>query len=249
METELKEIIDFIGSNKICISLEGSISAGKSTLCKSLNKYLTKYGVKYKHYPEPINQKFLDLFYTDMDKYSFSFQSFIIRERINIAEDSFNDLQNNDVNFAVIDRSPIGDCAFSFMLYKDKKITPQEFDVYTDIIKPRKNINKEGIKNIIIYLKCSTNKNRERIIKRGNKLEIDNCTESYLKQLDDSYLRILNNEGTSDEENKIINQVFESVGTRNVVFIDYEKDFEIKDDCLSEKDTFMVLKKIINKIK
>ena len=250
MENTIDEVIAYLMVNKLLIFLEGLISSGKSTLCKSIEYHLKRSGVNYKYYPEPINEKLLNLFYSDIKKHAFSFQSIIIRERVHVYEDAVKDL-NNGCNYVKVDRSAVGDCAFALMHHKAGNIDDQQFEVYADLTKSTRKINCAGIKKVIIFLNCTPKKARERVIIRGNPKEIKSCTLEYLQDLNHSYNRVLRKDtkDLSDDERKVIKQVYESIGTTNIVNIDYNEDFEVTNGYLSKDATFKILKQIIDAIK
>ena len=228
-----------------------SISAGKSTLCRSIEHNIKKYNINYKHYPEPINQKLLELFYSNIDKYSFAFQCIIIRERVHLMEEAINYLYSENGNMTVIDRSAIGDCAFALMLRKDNKINNEEFEVYADLTKSLKQMVSPSVsscKRVIVYLNCESNKARERVINRGNAQEIKSCTPEYLENLNNSYNKVLSWNDSTGEELLVIKQVYDSIGTMDVISIDYNRDFRVVNGILSESDTFMILKEIIDQL-
>lgn len=252
-----QSVLDYINNNKIIIYLEGLISSGKSSLCKSINVVLNKYNIRNTNYPEPIDKSLLNLFYSNPQKYAFTFQSIVIRERIHVNEDAIKYLKN-DNGLAIIDRSRFGDCSFGIMHYNTNNISLAEFEVYTNLIKSnrldkyskRLGIDtKDQIKDFLVYLFCTPEKSRERVIKRGNLDEIENCTIEYLSNLEMNYEKVLGNDKCNHVEQVAIDEIYRNYNN-NIIKINYNDDLTIKDDGLIEEtQVFNILYQIITCIK
>ena len=244
-------VLTYFQKNKLLILLEGLISGGKSSLCKSINFYLNKY-IKVRHYPEPINEKLLNLFYSDIKKHAFSFQSIVIRERVHVLSAAEDFLSKDEGDLSAVDRSEIGDCAFALMHYNSGNISDEQFEVYGDLTKPfldcveLNNIKK--VKKCVVYLTCTPKKARERVIKRGNPKEMESCTEKYLEELEKSYMKVMGYGDINEKESLVIDQIFFSLNIHrdDIIYINYEEDFEIIDGMLTENDTFNILRQIIS---
>jgi deoxyadenosine/deoxycytidine kinase len=254
MEDIIQEVINYLLDNKLLIKLEALIGGGKSTLCNSFNKWVKSY-ITLECYPEPIKKMLLNLFYSDIKKYAFSFQSIVIRERVHVFEDAVTFLHEG--NLAVIDRSPYGDCAFGLMHYASGNISPVEFLVYVDLIKSDRDskvreFNSEKfdikIKKIVVYLACDPVIARERVINRDNEDEVDKCKLEYLIDLHTSYMKVFGFEIVNQEEELAISEVRSD--KEQIIFIDYNRDFPIDSDgCMTKEDTFKILYEIIREIK
>lgn len=252
---EFQQVLRFIKNNKILVYLEAIISGGKSSLCKSVNRVLTKYEVHNEWYPEPINNKLLDLFYSDPPKYAFDFQSIVIRDRVHTNEDAIKFLKKNK-GLAIIDRSRFGDCAFGIMHHTNKNISDVEFAVYTDLIKSKRldkynsllGLEPDKIKDFVVYLICTPEKARERVIKRGNVTEIQGCTIEYLSELEHNYSKVLHKNGLDTLEQAVIDEVYKNYNNK-VLFIDYNTDLQIDTDgFIAEHQVFEILTQIMKKI-
>lgn len=252
MDNKVLEVIDFLSKNKLCIFLEGLISSGKSTLGRSCKKHLGKNGIIYNYYAEPINEKLLDLFYSNIRRHAFNFQSITIRERVHVRKGAINFLRAGG-NVVVIDRSEIGDCAFALMHHKDENISDEEFEVYADLTKFKSVpdvYSGTDVKKVIVYLDCTAEKARERVITRGNEKEILSCTVEYLSSLKHSYEKVFKSRACSNKlEETVINQIYDSIGTDDITYLDYNSDFNLVDGELSEEDIFAILYKIIERLK
>lgn len=243
------EVIEYLRANKILIYLEGLIGAGKSSLCRSFNRVLNKHQVKNAWYAESIEKSLRQLFYSDVPRYAFSFQSIVIRDRIHTNEDAIKILLD-DANFAIIDRSRYGDCSFALMHYAAGNISPKELAVYHDLIKSDRldKYDVEDIKEYVVYLDRSPCKAREHVIERGNPEEIEGCTEEYLTALDNSYYKVLSQETEDPLEQEVISTIHRSQ-VKGCIVIDYEEDLLLEDGYLTEDQVFTILKKIIEAIK
>jgi len=231
-----KDILKFLDEHpNLIFTFEGLIGSGKSTICKSIVKYLDKSKSIY----EPVYPKLLDMYYKNPKKYAFNFQSIIVRERMWI----YNDTMRSSLPYLYnIDRSIIGDLAFALMHIKKDNFTPEEIDVYLELLD---NINtKQNItrKNYIIYLNCSPEKCRNRLIKRNNNQEIKNCSIEYLHDLELAYKSILYN------ENNGLSDALKHYKYEKLIEIPYEPDDNMVNDTLSEEYTSKVLKMIIDQI-
>ena len=240
-------VIEYLNKYKLCLYLEGLISAGKSTFCKSVEHYLNKNGINFNNYPEPINDKLLNLFYSDMKTHAFSFQSITIRERVHLINNAYNFLHNKNKGLVLIDRSCLGDCAFALMHYKSNNISDEQFIVYADLAKPFKNNKSKDIKKTVVNLDCTPNKARERLIQRGKINEMDSCSIVYLNDLKNSYNQVFTQQGTIKESN-IIKEIYNSmdISVDNIINIDYNIDHKLINGILSEETTFKILYEVIS---
>jgi len=263
MNPNTSYVLEFLKNNTLLINWESLIGAGKSTLCKSIAKHLGKYGINNTWYPEPINKKLLELFYSDPKKYAFSFQTIVIRERVHVSIDAYKYLLF-DGNYASIDRSRCGDLSFGITHYLNKNISGEEFKVYTDLLNSTtlNNYSTVNINECVVYLECSPNKAKDRITRRGNNDEIEKCSIEYLTDLDFNYRKVLSNLSgltKNDQsggnkmsllEQEAINELSKSNKNINIIFIDYNQDLKIEsDETICEDETFKILYDIITKIK
>jgi len=229
-------------------------------------------------YPEPIPPSLLALFYSDIPKHAFSFQSIIIRERVHVDNQAIKFLK--DGNFSIVDRSPYGDCAFALMHYASGNISLQQLMVYKELInfgtnsggtkvttessRDRVQVTKNSggtivtteskgtkeIKEIVVYLSCNPEKARERLSTRsGNSDESTNCDVEYLIKLDSSYMKVFGFEPASSIEKTVIQEVRPDDSV-NIIIIDYDEDFPVDSDgCMDKNNTFEILHRIVSRIK
>ncbi|HAS79899.1 MAG TPA: deoxyguanosine kinase, partial [Fusobacteriaceae bacterium] len=106
------------------ICIDGVVGAGKSTLGDILAKEL---GISL--FEEPVlNNPILDKFYYDKKRYSFPLQIFFLNKRFKMIKEA------NLLNGCVMDRSIYGDVIFARMLMEDGDMTPEEFELYEELL-------------------------------------------------------------------------------------------------------------------
>jgi deoxycitidine kinase len=175
-------------------SIEGNIGSGKSTLIRRLR---ARYGSQCICLTEPVPQwntiidsktgkTKLQLFYENMKENAFSFQIMAFTTRIHTLMASIKAYSNRII---ITDRSIFTDrYVFAPQLYEDGMISDTDYQIYCKLFD-------EFSKNIpeinFIYLKCSPEKCRFRIEKRGNEEE-QNIPIEYLEKLHEKHERWLN---------------------------------------------------------
>lgn len=191
------------------IAIEGLIGVGKSTLSSKLYHMFPE---SYKIYEEKTNEKFLQLFYSNPEKYAFSLQWGMLKMRlyqlklsqhnsshICISNHTYSDeLYNKHKNkrdFYLWDRSMIGDYVFALLNHLMGRLTIEEMEVYEEefgssIINIK---NVPFLKNIDLFLflndEPSNCKYRVENI-RLNKSE-SSIPLSYYESLDDIYFFLI----------------------------------------------------------
>jgi deoxyadenosine/deoxycytidine kinase len=222
------------------ISIEGNIGVGKSTFTTLLQHKINNAFLV----PEPvdcwlnikgkINQNneetnILQLFYSDIERWSYTFQNMAYITRSMLIEDAIKNLINNNLinnndnnaKYIFLDRSLGTDRnVFEKMLYDDGKINEIEHKCYELWCNFYSNYVRTNVLNKTIYLRCDPSVSFQRIKKRGRNEE-KNITLEYLQKLHeyhDSWL--LNN--------------------TDVLIIDCNKDFVLDIDYQND---------IINKVK
>lgn len=260
LKDKYADLIEYFNKNAFLFNIEAIISAGKSTLIKSIKRICLKYTIKCNIYLENIPQVLLELFYSDTKKYAFSLQSIVIRDRIHIAENAIQHLQNADGNLAFIDRSRYGDAAFALMHIESGNISSEEATVYSQLVKSDRLDEiytdsdsylyvDQPVGEYIVYLDRTPEKARELVIKRGDPTEIKNCTIEYLSSLEHYYEKILTRKGDTPIEENVLNEVWKYGKNVTVIHIEYNDDNQLDaDGYLSDEDVLKFLAKLHLKI-
>jgi deoxyadenosine/deoxycytidine kinase len=198
--------------------IEGIIGVGKTTLGKSLEKYLNNIGIKCKFYKEYFNKDLLDQFITDMKKYAYFFQMMMLVKRIEIYKEAEEFSKLGGVSF--IDRSLVGDMTFAKMHYKSGNISDDEWQIYNNFIKREKLLTPTAC----IYLRCNMKTTLFRIQNRGITSEINGYTTKYLIELNDMY-----------------NDVIKDTTNIKTICLDWDKSVKLVDNIISEDNLLDIL--------
>ena len=150
-------------SGKI-ICFDGIPGSGKTTLVRSLGSFLQKSGIQVKCFYEPVSEPLLKLYVSDIPKYSFMFQIYMLSRRIDIMEEAVK-----FPGISLIDRSIEGDYIFAQIQRNSSWMTGKEFDVYTEMARSR------TFGAIHAYIKCDSEVAMGRLQTRGK------CDKSYSK--------------------------------------------------------------------
>ena len=220
--------LNLIQSNNLLMSednfigISGLIGAGKTTLAKALGKVLN-----LPVYYEPIiENEYLEDFYRDMKRYSFSFQIYLLNCRFR---------QHQQVLWngtgGIQDRTLYEDSIFAKVLYEDGNMEEREYKTYLNLFKSMSNFMKKN--TLIIHLDCKPEESLERIKKRARGCEtgitlgyltkLYNGYEEFIKQISKviPVLRVNYSRFKSAEEMaEIIKKEYESM--QNVKRIDYD---------------------------
>lgn len=170
-----------IGSS---ITIEGVIGAGKTTLGLALEKYLNEIGLRAKFFPEFVNLDLLGQYLSNMNRYAYPFQMFMLLKRLEIYREAERFRETGGI--AIIDRSLIGDLAFMLMQHTNGNITDQEKAVYESVFIQES----PPCPGVCIYLQCTSRQAMDRIIKRGREGEADAYTLEYLENLANRYTQV-----------------------------------------------------------
>ena len=204
------------------IGISGLIGAGKTTLAIALGKLLN-----LPVYKEPIiENEYLDDFYKDMKRYSFSFQIYLLNCRFQ---------QHQQVLWngkgGIQDRTLYEDSIFAKVLYEDGNMEEREYKTYLNLFKNMSNFMKKN--TLIIHLDCKPEESLERIKKRARGCETG-ITVEYLRKLYKGYEEFIKEISkvipvirvnyskfkTAEEMAEIIKKEYYSM--QNVRNIDYE---------------------------
>ncbi|MBQ9242602.1 MAG: deoxynucleoside kinase [Proteobacteria bacterium] len=161
------------------IGIAGMIGAGKSTLATSLAKHL---GIKA--YYEPVeNNEYLEDFYRDTAKYSFSMQVYLLTRRFQ---------QHQEIIWrgesAVQDRTIYEDSVFASMLAESGLMEERDYRTYVQLFQYMSNFMCKP--NVIVYLDVTPERSMERIQMRSRNVE-SGISLTYLQNLYRHYQKFI----------------------------------------------------------
>jgi deoxyadenosine/deoxycytidine kinase len=171
--------------------IEGLIGVGKSTLGLSLENYLNSIDIKCKYFAEYSNKPLLEQYISNMPKYAYTFQLFMLSKRIEIYRQAEEFSKTGGISF--IDRSIYGDMAFAYMQKEKGFISEEEWNIYLNIMKQEIQLAPTAI----LFLKCDLDLCLQRLNKRGDKSEISGYNIEYYQSLNSAYEHIMNNYNNS----------------------------------------------------
>ena len=161
------------------IGISGLIGAGKTTLAKELGKVLN-----LPVYYEPIvENEYLEDFYRDMKRYSFSFQIYLLNCRFR---------QHQQVLWngtgGIQDRTLYEDSIFAKVLYEDGNMEEREYKTYLNLFRNMSNFMKKN--TLIVHLDVKPEESLRRIKMRARGCETG-ITVEYLTKLYNAYEEFL----------------------------------------------------------
>lgn len=210
------------------ILLEGIVGVGKTTAIQSIKNYFIEKGNQVVSYNEIINTSLLDLYLSDVKKYAFTFQLYVLGTKIHSTNKAIEDC--NAGKIVLIDRSIFGDMAFAQMLNDRGKITDDEYKIYKLLATPTLEIFNP---NMIIYMTCDYKCAIKRVTQRGNINEISSYDTNFMNELNSSYMSIF-----SSNIKQSFNVRFES--------IDWNDNVAITNGMLPQNKTESLIKAIMN---
>lgn len=161
------------------IGISGLIGAGKTTLARELGKILN-----LPVYYEPIvENEYLEDFYRDMKRYSFSFQIYLLNCRFR---------QHQQVLWngtgGIQDRTLYEDSIFAKVLYEDGNMEEREYKTYLNLFRNMSNFMKKN--TLIVHLDVKPEESLRRIKLRARGCETG-ITVDYLTKLYNAYEEFL----------------------------------------------------------
>lgn len=224
-------------NDKIVITIEGPIGVGKSTFSGILSRNWENCEIV----PEPVDlwknlinsdgKNLLDTFYTDIKRWSYTFQNVACITRMMKMEETFS---HSSKKYIFLDRSLATDKnVFEKMLYDSGMINELEHQAYNlwyDFYWKYVRDNTKS-KPIHIYLKCDAKICKERIGKRGREEEA-NISLEYLQDLNKYHDEWLLNGLETDKAETIV--------------IDCNEDFE--SDTEKQKEMITKIREKVNRI-
>lgn len=165
------------------IVIEGNIGVGKSCFSSLLTKIR---GERARLFPEPVDKPafrtLLGRYYDDPARWGFTFQMYALKERFK-QHTLAAELTANGVD-VVQDRSIYADGCFGRLVYLDKNMTREEWDIYAESFGNLKRFLRYP--DLMVYLRASPEVCHERTKKRGRKEE-SGVPLDYLRRLHDEH--------------------------------------------------------------
>jgi deoxyadenosine/deoxycytidine kinase len=153
------------------IVFDGNIGCGKSKLINTLSS-CGSFSVPV--YNEPLNdwKDWLELFYSDMNKYAFGFQMRVLKSH----------LDKKTIQSGIFERSPLS-CqqVFGKLLYEDKMMNELEWNLTNEF-----NSQFGWLPDIVFYLRCSPEICHQRINQRNRNGE-ESISLEYLEKVHQKY--------------------------------------------------------------
>lgn len=205
-----------MNNSNLFIGISGIIGAGKTTLATELSKIMN-----LPVYFEPvIDNVYLHDFYTDMKKYAFPLQIYLLNKRFSQHQQIIWNKEGG-----IQDRTIYEDMIFAKILHTDGFIDQRDYDTYIDLFSNMSNFMKKN--TLIVHLDVTPEEAMERIKERARGCEV-NISLDYLKKLYQGYEDFLS------EISHII----------PVIRVKYDKFHTPEEMALSIKDEYMKMKNI-----
>lgn len=182
--------------NKMIITVEGNIGAGKSSFAKSLYRAMCKAGRKVVYIPEPVEAwtKFqgvnlLELMYEDRERWAFTFQ---VNAILHMAKKDGEAVEYSDKGFTVIRERSSFSARTVFTPVISRGMTPQEEFILREVCNSVPVANRPcancQASDITIYLRTDPKICYERVNGRARPEEVQERVDlQYLNKLHDQY--------------------------------------------------------------
>ena len=157
------------------IAISGLIGAGKTTLASKLSECMNITA----YYEPVIDNEYLVDFYSDMGRYAFPLQIYLLNNRVQ-QQQAITWGQNGGVS----DRTIYEDSIFCKVLYDDGHMTKREYDTYKRLFNTLSNTMRHP--DVILHLDVTPEEAYRRIMSRGRDMEMT-ISIDYLRQLHDGY--------------------------------------------------------------
>jgi deoxyadenosine/deoxycytidine kinase len=198
-------------------TVEGNIGSGKSTFMNVLKEHLKHInGVPVVFVEEPVEEwltiqseegkSMIELFYSNKEKYAFSFQMMAYISRLSILEKTMKKYSNC---ILISERSLLADYyVFAKMLYEDDLISHENYQIYT---KWFNHFSDSSHADGIIYLKTEPELCFQRCLSRNRKGEeeisfdyLKTCSEKHDLWIDEEFTPVLKLSDNTKNEVEVV---------------------------------------------
>jgi len=206
------------------IILEGLISAGKTTLGRSLTKLFQQHNIKVIFFIEYKNDILLEVYIENMAQEAYGYQIMMLRERIHIYELAQQYASQGYV--VIIDRSKAGDLAFALMQKDKGYFSVKQWTAYQQVLQTPTQM----CPSIIAYLDVNPHLAYQRMLVRDDKCEVKGYDEQYFIDLHQAY-----------------QQAQQHLNVK-MQYLDWSTDYEVVDNYLDDKITVNFLQWVFKHI-
>jgi deoxyguanosine kinase len=223
----------FSHPSQFIISVEGNIGSGKSTFLKKIEEHISCSVIYEPHtqWQNINNENLLDLFYKDMHRWAYSFQTYVFLTRIRAQEVALE--QNPEKNVFICERSVVADrYTFARALHNRGDLSEIEWNMYCSWYVWMVN-NHVRLPHLFIYLQASPEISYQRINKRMRDEE---------KGVDFNYIQLLN----QYHDDWLIDKkdMTKKIAEIPVLVLDCNKDF-----ASDSKEWSILVEKVVTAIK
>lgn len=170
---------------KPLVWLEGSISSGKTTMCRKVGEIL---GLRVLEEPVDSNP-YLEKFYQDPKQFAFSMQIFLLHRRYAMQQlASYECTAASNYKGAILDRSISGDRVFAKMLLNSGHISQLDYNTYNECY----SIMARSLlpPTLLVYIDVQPATAFARMKKRARGAEV-NVSLDYLVKLREGYTEMI----------------------------------------------------------
>jgi deoxyadenosine/deoxycytidine kinase len=192
----------------VVIEVEGNIGSGKSTLTRLMKEVVNKDHSDEKAcsvFFETINNDFLGAFYSNIKRYSFAFQMYMLTTRMYQMDEGYRQADHEE-RLVLLDRGAVGDTVFALLNHEAGNMDDDELKIYKSVCKQRMPESISERVDMVMYLDVDPVECHRRVTtERKNDAE-DGIPLAYLESVDHCYFHLLmdwfaNRKGTYHELN------------------------------------------------
>jgi deoxyadenosine/deoxycytidine kinase len=166
------------------IAFDGILSSGKTSTMSQIVPEFESRGKTYGVIEEPVKKwvdsGLLQLYYSDVSRYGYLFQTIVFHDRIKACEEGYKKF-NGKVDYVFVERTIYTDTIFMEQLYKSNQITQLEWECYQTWCNDWERFMPFDL-DMILYLRPSLEVAMDRLRSRNRDGE-SGVTEEYQRNL------------------------------------------------------------------